>query len=422
MSAVGSQLLHAVLHTLFLIYAMLVMTHFALQVLFAQLAYRRQEAQRVGRPPLRERVVSMPSVDVIVTSYNEESSSLDGCLASLAAQDYAGEVSVWIVDDDSPNRDELMPIYAHYGPRPGWNVLLAAVNRGKRHAQDLAFARCGGEIIVTVDSDTLVDTDGITELVHALQEPNVAAVTGNVGVTNWRTNLLTRLIGMRYWVAFNQERAAQSFFRTVLCCSGPLAAYRADVLAQVWDRYIDQTFRGIDCTYGDDRHLTNLVLGAGYDTAYVPSAEAVTNAPETIPQYLRQQLRWNKSFYRELLWTLPFILTRPPYMVFEILVQAALPLLLTLAVVSSLAIAAADNPFHLVHYAAMIAVMAVVRCSYAIYRTRRLSFLLFVTYGFLHLTLLIPTRIRALLTLSDNRWGTRTSVQHTQSTAALPQQ
>jgi hyaluronan synthase/N-acetylglucosaminyltransferase len=55
--------------------------------------------------------------------------------------------------------------------------------------------------------------------------------------------------------------------------------------------------------------------------------------------------------------------------------------------------------------------MAILRCGYAIYRTRRASFLLFVFYGFLHLALLVPLRIRALLTLSDNRWGTRTAVQ-----------
>ena len=60
------------------------------------------------------------------------------------------------------------------------------------------------------------------------------------------------------------------------------------------------------------------------------------------------------------------------------------------------------------HYLEMIVVMAALRCSYAIYRTKKLSFLLFILYGFVHVVLLVPTRIRALLTLSDNRWGTRT--------------
>jgi hyaluronan synthase/N-acetylglucosaminyltransferase len=219
---------------------------------------------------------------------------------------------------------------------------------------------------------------------------------------------------MRYWVAFNQERAAQSWFRSVLCCSGPLAAYRRSTLTSAcWDDYISQTFRGVSCTYGDDRHLTNLVLAAGHDTLFVPGATAITNAPESLRGYLKQQLRWNKSFYRELLWTLPYLLRRSAYMVFEVIVQTLLPLLLTLAIASSLVFAILVNPAHLVHYVLAITVMALVRCSYAIFRTRRPSFLLFVLYGFIHAALLVPLRMRALTTLTDNSWGTRTAVQKT---------
>ncbi len=125
---------------------------------------------------------------------------------------------------------------------------------------------------------------------------------------------------------------------------------------------------------------------------------------------MKQQLRWNKSFYRELLWTVPFLFTRSRYMVFDVIVQTILPLVLTLAVASSLAFAVLFDPHRILHYLFAITVMALVRCSYAIYRTRRPSFLLFVLYGFLHAALLIPLRIRALTTLTDNRWGTRTAV------------
>jgi hyaluronan synthase/N-acetylglucosaminyltransferase len=352
----------------------------------------------------------LPSVDIVVAAYNENPQDLADCFESLVDQDYAGTMAVYIVDDCSPNRAELAPVYEHFGALPGWCVLLPDWNRGKRHAQDTAFRECRGEIMVTIDSDTIVAPDGVRNLAFAFADARVGAVTGDVGVTNWRKNLLTRLIGMRYWVAFNQERAAQGWFRTVLCCSGPLAAYRRSVLKRVWNDYIRQTFRGVSCTYGDDRHLTNLILSAGSDTLFVPGAKAITNAPESIRGYLKQQLRWNKSFYRELLWTVPFLLTRSRYMVFDMMVQTILPLVLTLAVVSSLAFAVFLGPHHIVHYLFAITVMALMRCSYAIYRTRRPSFVLFVLYGFLHAALLVPLRMRALTTLTDNRWGTRTTV------------
>ena len=407
MSSLAAILLHHLLHLLFAFYASVVMAHFGLQVFFAHRSYRRALAERGARGPL----LRLPDVDVVITSYNEDPASLRACLESLLAQDYRGTLRAYVVDDCSRNRAELMPVYAEFGRVPGWSVLLPDRNRGKRLAQDAAFHHCTGELLVTVDSDTIVDPDAVSEIVHAFEDERIGAVTGDVDVTNFRTNLLTRLIEMRYWVAFNQERSAQSRFRTVLCCSGPLAGYRRVALKRIWDRYVSQTFRGIDCTYGDDRHLTNLVLGEGYDTLFLPFAHAVTNAPEDLVSYARQQLRWNKSFYRELLWTVPFLLRRSPYMVFEVVVQTALPLLLTLAVTTALLYAAVDAPARLLHYATVVAAMAVLRCCYAIYRTRRLSFLLFVFYGFLHLGLLVPLRMRALLTLTDNTWGTRTNVQ-----------
>jgi hyaluronan synthase/N-acetylglucosaminyltransferase len=407
MTSLAIQLLKHILHVTFALYALLVITHFLLQTGFA---HRHHRAVRRSRRLPDDRY--QPNVDVVVAAYNEDPASLRDCFDSLLKQDYQGELRVYVVDDCSPNREQLLPLYNQYAMLPGWQILVPDQNRGKRHAQDLVYRECRGEILVTIDSDTIVAPDGIRQIVRPFHAGRVGAVTGDVGVTNWRTNILTRLIGMRYWIAFNQERAAQSFFRSVLCCSGPLAAYRRSVLAAgCWQDYISQSFRGVACTYGDDRHLTNLVLASGSDTLFVPAATAITNAPETLSGYLKQQLRWNKSFYRELLWTVPFLLHRSRYMVFEVIVQTLLPLLLMLAITSSLIYSVLVSPRHLLHYGVAITVMAIVRTGYAIYRTRRPSFLLFVLYGFLHATLLVPLRIRALTTLTDNRWGTRTAVQ-----------
>ena len=44
-----------------------------------------------------------------------------------------------------------------------------------------------------------------------------------------------------------------------MCCSGPFSAYRKEIIDKVKEKYITQYFLGENCTYGDDRHLTNLV-------------------------------------------------------------------------------------------------------------------------------------------------------------------
>lgn len=244
-------------------------------------------------------------------------------------------------------------------------------------------------------------------------------MTGSVRVANAGTNLLTRLVDLRYWVAFSQERASHALFGAVLCCSGPLSMYRRCVLATVWPRYVSQVFHGVPCTYGDDRQLTNLVLGDGWRTEFAPYAGCITSAPPTLRGYLRQQTRWNKSYYRELLWTLAFLPRLSRVMAAEVAVQAVLPFLLVLALMATVGRALVDGPQVLLRYAVVVAVMAVLHCLFALVRTRDWRFLLFVAYGFLHAALLVPVRVRALLTLDDNSWGTRTG-QATASGVPVP--
>ena len=111
-----------------------------------------------------------------------------------------------------------------------------------------------------------------------------------------------------------------------------------------------------------------------------------------------------------MLWTLPFLSRLGAYIAFEMSVQVLLPLLLTVLILSSTLVAILLHPAVGLRYVAVTAMMGLLRCSYAIYRTRDPRFVMFLLYGFIHVFLLIPVRIRALLTLTDNRWGTRTAV------------
>ena len=158
-----------------------------------------------------------------------------------------------------------MPIYQEFMKNEKFQVILADKNRGKREAQKLAFDKSDSEIYVTIDSDTIIGVpDGIADIVKQFKNPQVGAVTGDVRVSNKNKNFLTKLIGYRYWTAFHQERAAQSLFDVLMCCSGPFSAYRKSVVDKIKGKYVSQNFLGHRCTYGDDRHLTNLILEGKY--------------------------------------------------------------------------------------------------------------------------------------------------------------
>lgn len=46
------------------------------------------------------------------------------------------------------------------------------------------------------------------------------------------------------------------------------------------DKWVDQAFMGIKCTFGDDRHLTNMTLSTGQEVLYTHRAIAMTETPE----------------------------------------------------------------------------------------------------------------------------------------------
>jgi cellulose synthase/poly-beta-1,6-N-acetylglucosamine synthase-like glycosyltransferase len=388
----------------FLIYGALALTHILVQLTFGHVEHVLNARRLRTEPGYRgeERTVS-----VVVPVYNEEPALLRGCLQSIAGQDHRA-LEVIVVDDGSHNHAEHDSIYAEYAQLPGWTVLEQRVNRGKRMAQKVAFDRASSDVIVTIDSDTLLRTpDAIRCIQRRFADPRVGAVTGSVGVENESRNILTRLIASRYWMAFNQERAAQSLFGVTMCCSGPFSAFRGDLIRELKDEYVDQSFLGEACTFGDDRHLTNLILRAGYRVVYDDNAHAKTNVPDTLRAYLRQQVRWNKSFYREALWTARFAHRRHPYLAFDLLLQIILPFMLMTALVAVAYHAVAVDANVLWHWAAVLAGIALLRCAYGFARTRERSFLVFVLYGFVHVAVLIPVRLYALATLRRNHWGSR---------------
>jgi N-acetylglucosaminyltransferase len=267
----ADQLVVAALRVVFLLYVTLVLVHSTLERLYAL----RSRRQRRAEPPRPAEPDEWPAVDVVIPCFNEDPALLEACCRSVAGQDYPGPLQVWLVDDGSANRGELLGVYERWGER-GWTVRLLDRNTGKRAAQDEAVRRGGGELVVLMDSDTVLAPDAVRQAATCFADDRVGAVSGSIGVLNAPTNLLTRLIHHRYRLRFQVERPAQGFFTSLLCCSGPFAVYRRSLLAGLWPRYLTQTFAGVRCTNGDDLHLTNLVLATGRQVLFEPRAMAST--------------------------------------------------------------------------------------------------------------------------------------------------
>ena len=392
------------MYDLLILYGAVSMTHLFIQLHFAHSHYIKKQVQKEGG-----RI--SPSVAIIIPSYNEQAGALSRCVESCLNQNYAGKIKVLLLDDGSRDAGAFESVGAQFSSNPMFEAIRFERNRGKREVQKEGFDRSdNSDVIVTIDSDTVLHADAIFRLVQPFCDPHIGAVTGDVHAIK-TPRLLSRLIDVRYWTAFNQERSAQSLFSSVLCCSGPLSAYRTEIIRKVKWRYVNQAFLGRKCTYGDDRHLTNLVLEDGYGVVFEPYAKAKTGIPENFTGFLRQQARWNRSFYREMLWTFRLIWKRrfnvPPYMAYDLLMQAILPFFLIGTITFMLTRSWNESWIYFISYLSILVGIALIRASYAFLRTGDRNFFLFPLYAFIHIIFLVPLRIFALFTLNEKKWGTR---------------
>ncbi|KAI7858147.1 nucleotide-diphospho-sugar transferase [Circinella umbellata] len=316
-----------------------------------------------------------------------------------------------VVDStSSSSSDSTLQIKKQQGiilPTDTRAVCYLQPHRGKRHAMYTAFRvlmAAGCDAVMSTDSDTRFDPQALIELERALYwHEDIGAAAGDVRIWNSGDGLLSFMSSLRYWMAFNIERAAQSFNRCVTCVSGPMGLYRTSVLAEVLDDWIKQRFLGMECTYGDDRHLTNRVLLRGHRVVYTHYAYCETETPTQFLRWFKQQTRWSKSFYRELIWNARSLHKHSPWMAAELFYQGVYPFVLLFSIFYILW---AHAPLVLAVWLVSLIAIACIKTIYSMIVSRSIRFLAFPLYSIYYLMGLVPAKMWALVSLWDVGWGT----------------
>jgi hyaluronan synthase len=264
------------------------------------------------RAPPTATLDAAPSMTVVIPAYNE-GAMVAKAIDSVAAANYPRDRLEIIVIDDGSRDDTWSHIQqAVQRHRSRVTALRHDRNRGKREALALAFRRAKGEILVTVDSDSVIEPQALLALAGAFSNPRVGVAAGRVLVYNRREGTIPRMLYARFMLAFDFLRAYQSTYGTVYCSPGALSAYRASAVQRVLDRWLAQRFLGAQATFGEDRALTNDIMGLGYDSVYQRAASVLTVVPTTYSQLCKMFLRWERSFVREELRFARIVWRRPP--------------------------------------------------------------------------------------------------------------
>lgn len=286
-----------------------------------------------------------PSVTIIIPCFNEEtwiSRTIISCMNQFYPTD---KLEVIVVDDCSSDRsvevikDTIDKIVQSDDGRMDTKNRISYIvqekNAGKRAALCRGVDVAKGELVVFVDSDSFLDPYAIVNLVQPFQDPKMGGVAGRTDVANTYTNSLTKMQAVRYYIAFRVMKASEALFDTVTCLSGPLSCYRKEIVKEHEQDWLNQKFLGHKATFGDDRAMTNFVL-SHHRTYYQDTAICSTIVPNKQKVFLKQQMRWKRSWLRESLMAGAFMWRKEPFAAINFYIGLLVPILAPIVVIYNL--------------------------------------------------------------------------------------
>jgi len=419
------------------VYGMVLLSYFVVQSVTSVLNDRVMHSlpstvatavQTVETPDVTTSDLDTVSLDIVqkkvvllVVGHRENPDYWKKCLLSVCRLETSNLRKVYVYIDGNEEADLYMVDMAHtilaeHQPLDFPPVeVYRAEKRGKRGVLYMGIERVRFEfpdeekdmLVAVTDSDTELSPPSLVELEKCmLSHPKNGCATGFLEIYNMGDGLLPKLINARYHYAFGLERSCQSYFGCMTCCSGPLSIYKLEALKEtIMQRFITQSLANVRCEPGDDRHLTNLVMSQGYFSRQTSFAVASTEAPETMMRFLLQQLRWSRSFYREIKWQLQCLDHQSYFLGFTTVYESLFPWFILVWMIILLYTPHAPHVY--VQAIVLSAGIMLVRTLLLYIRFRQLAIFYNLLYYPMYFLFLLPSKIFATVTLLNNTWVTQ---------------
>lgn len=249
---------------------------------------------------------TLPECTVLVPAYNEGKHVFD-TLTALLASDYPPEKLHITAINDGSQDDTYFWIMQAQQRSPRISVIDLKKNMGKKYALYQGMINAEGDIIVTVDSDSIVRRDTLRQLVQPFADIRIGAVAGSITAKHRERNWHVRLLDVMLIFGCDFLRRAQSSSGNVFCAPGALSGYRKSAVLPVAPIWLEQTFMGKPAHIGEDRAIATLLLRHNHRVVYQPQAKAETCLPTNYRSVCRMLLRWTRSDIRENILMIPFV-------------------------------------------------------------------------------------------------------------------
>jgi cellulose synthase/poly-beta-1,6-N-acetylglucosamine synthase-like glycosyltransferase len=287
-------------------------------------------AERSPRSQLRAK----PTVSIVIPTYNEASIILQK-LDNVLRIDYPRE-KLEVIVVDSASTDETRSLVNRFAMEHAHQInivlLEQPVRRGKSEAINEALRRVRSEILILTDADVTFPPDSVSRLTEEIGRPEIGAVSGveiPVGERSFLANLESG-----YRRVYTAVRLAEASSDTPFMCESELSAYKTELLEPLRP--------GTVC---DDVELTVTVRRKGFRAIYAADVPFFETEADTLRPKLRHKFRRGMNNQHALLRNSSVLFNRSlgkygtVVFPFEFFVHVVSPVLLTLALVSFVAIA-----------------------------------------------------------------------------------
>lgn len=227
-----------------------------------------------------------PLVSVIIPAHNE-AVGIRKTIYSIIDSDYRN-FEIIIIDDGST--DNTLEVANRVRESFGEEIIVikSKSNRGKANALNTGIIRATGEIVITIDADSYVKPNTISELIKALNDPQYNVATGTIEVGNPK-NLINFVQYFEYIFGFHFKKT-QFLNNSLYIFPGAITAFRKKSIIEV----------GLfeDYSVTEDFDVSLKLINAGNKVVHVDKAVCITEGASTFKGLVNQRTRWRHGYFQ----------------------------------------------------------------------------------------------------------------------------
>ncbi len=284
----------AIVFYTFIVISMINVIHFGLYLVGANYYDFQQFRKSVKTRTTKRPRTIRPLVTVIIPAHNEEL-SITRSLDSVRKSSYRKK-EIIVVDDASTDRTRaIVRQYIAAHPKANIRLMFKRKNGGKATAMNHALRHgAKGDIIMTLDADSLIHKNSIANAVSYFDDPLVVGVAANVRVLD-STTILGLLQKFEYMIGYRSKKFF-SVTNSEFIIGGVASTYRTAVLKQVG--FYDHDI------ITEDIALSLKIVARGnkeHRIVYGVNVLAMTEGVQTFKALLRQRYRWKMGNLQSIL-------------------------------------------------------------------------------------------------------------------------